>query len=134
MRILIADDRASSRELLRIALESAGYEVSEACDGAEAVKLAREVSPDLILLDIQMPVLDGAETVQLLRQDSKFAALPIVALSAYGMRGDREKALGAGFTSYLTKPVALTALRAEVARLLVRCAASGRARVPGDYR
>src|SRR5437773_244131 len=104
MRILVADDRASSRELLRVALEIAGYQVSEACDGAEAVRLARELGPDLILLDIQMPVLDGAEAVRLLRQDPRFATLPIVALTAYGMRGDREKALTAGFTSYLTKP------------------------------
>src|SRR5262245_48257711 len=107
MRILIADDRASSRELLRLALQAAGHEVTEACDGAEAVKLAREVTPDLILLDIQMPVLDGAEAAQLLRQDPRFATLPIVALTAYGMPGDREKALNSGFTSYLTKPVSL---------------------------
>lgn len=120
MRILIADDRAASRELLRVALEGAGYEVSEACDGAEAVQLARELGPDLILLDIQMPVLDGAEAATLLRQDPRFATLPIVALTAYGMRADREKALNAGFTSYLTKPVALTVLRAEISRLLLR--------------
>jgi two-component system cell cycle response regulator DivK len=119
MRILIADDRASSRELLRIALETVGYEVSEARDGEEAVSLARELGPDLIVLDMQMPTVDGAEAVRLLRQDPRFATLPIIALTAYGVRGDREKALTAGFTSYLSKPVAVSVLRAEVARLLL---------------
>jgi CheY-like chemotaxis protein len=117
-RILIADDRAPSRELIREILELAGYEVSEAADGAEALEMARQLGPDLILLDIEMPALNGFGVIGLLREDPRFAATPVVALTASAMQGDREKALEAGFTGYISKPVRLAALRAEVARLL----------------
>ena len=117
-QVLVADDKASSRELIRTVLENSGYAVSEAGDGAEAVRVAGETSPDLILLDLQMPALDGFGALERLRADARFAKLPIVALTANAMQGDREKALAAGFTSYLTKPVSLAVLRAELARLL----------------
>jgi CheY-like chemotaxis protein len=117
-RILIADDRPPSRELIREILEMAGYEVVEAADGAEALEMARRLSPDLILLDIEMPALSGFRVVEELRKDARFAATPVVALTAGAMQGDREKALQAGFTGYISKPVRLAALRAEMARLL----------------
>lgn len=117
-KILIADDRASSRELIREILEMAGYQVVEAADGAAALNMALELSPDLILLDIEMPALNGFNVVEKLREDPRFAATPVVALTASAMQGDREKALQAGFTGYISKPVRLAALRAEVARLL----------------
>ena len=117
-QVLVVDDKASSRELIRTVLENSGYAVVEAGDGQEAVRVAQEVSPDLILLDLHMPALDGFSTIRQLRADPRFATLPIVALTASAMHGDREKAMAAGFTSYISKPVALTALRAEVARLL----------------
>jgi CheY-like chemotaxis protein len=117
-RVLVVDDRAISRELIRTVLENAGYAVSEACDGCEAVHIARQVQPDLVLLDLQMPTLDGFGALELLRADARFAALPIVAVTASAMQGDREKALAAGFTSYISKPVKLQELRSEIARLL----------------
>lgn len=117
-RILVADDRATSRELIRTVLENAGYAVTEAGDGLEAIRFANRIEPDLILLDLQMPALDGFGALERLRADPRFASVPIIALTASAMQGDREKALAAGFTSYLSKPVKLAALRAELARLL----------------
>jgi len=117
-RILVADDKASSRELVRTILENLGYEVREADDGIKALQAIRESLPDLVLLDLQMPGLTGHEVLARLRADERFAKLPVVALTASAMSGDREKALAAGFTSYLAKPVTLSTLRAEVSRLL----------------
>lgn len=117
-RILIADDKATSRELLRTVLEKQGYIVIEAADGEEALQKALSENPDLILLDLQMPRRNGYEVLGELRRDPLHAALPILALTASAMQGDREKALAAGFTSYLTKPVALAQLREEIKRLL----------------
>jgi two-component system, cell cycle response regulator DivK len=116
--ILIADDRPSSRELLRTVLERSGYEVIEAEDGEMAVERARSGRPDLILLDLQMPKLDGYAALALLRGDPEFARTPVLALTASAMRGDREKILEAGFTDYLSKPAGTEALREAVARLL----------------
>lgn len=117
-RILIADDKASSRELLRTVLEKSGYAISEAADGGEAIEKVRAEKPDLILLDLQMPIRSGYEVLSVLRQDRDLASLPIIALTASAMQGDREKALASGFTAYLTKPVTLSQLRDEVQRLL----------------
>jgi len=117
-RILIADDRASSRELLRLVLVRAGYDVIEAEDGVDALERARAGHPDLILLDLQMPRLDGYGALAELRREERFRTLPIVALTASAMRGDREKILAAGFTDYLSKPAGPEQLRETVARLL----------------
>jgi CheY-like chemotaxis protein len=117
-RILIVDDKATSRELLRTILERQGFTVTEAADGEEALQQARAEIPDLILLDLQMPVRNGYEVLSELRQDPRFASLPIIALTASAMQGDRERALAAGFTAYLTKPVTLAHLREEIQRLL----------------
>jgi CheY-like chemotaxis protein len=118
-KILIADDKATSRELLRTVLERQGYAVTEATDGEEALQKALAETPDLILLDLQMPRRTGYEVLRELRKDPRHAELPIIALTASAMQGDREKALAAGFTGYLAKPVALVHLRAEVQRLLL---------------
>ena len=117
-RILIVDDKATSRELLRTVLEKDGYFILEAEDGGEALEKARSENPDMILLDLQMPVRNGYEVLTELRQDSRYRTLPIIALTASAMQGDRETALAAGFTAYLTKPVTLSHLRGEVQRLL----------------
>jgi CheY-like chemotaxis protein len=117
-RILIVDDKATSRELLRTVLEKQGYEVIEAGDGVEALRQARADSLDLILLDLQMPIRNGYDVLDELRQDPQYAAIPVIALTASAMQGDREKALAAGFTGYLTKPLALARLRDEIQRLL----------------
>jgi len=86
-KILVADDKASSRELVRTVLERCGYEVMEAANGAEAVALARANGPDLLLLDLHMPVLDGFGAIGQLRAEARFAATPIVALTASAMDG-----------------------------------------------
>jgi two-component system cell cycle response regulator len=117
-QILIADDRPSSRELLRLVLERAGYDVTEAEDGERALTQAREGSPDLILLDLQMPGLDGYGVLAALRAEERFAQVPVLALTASAMRGDREKILEAGFTDYLAKPAAPELVRETVARVL----------------
>lgn len=117
-KVLVADDKAAGRELVRTVLENAGYEVFEASDGEQAVAEAGRIHPDLIILDIHMPGLDGFGVIEMLRRQEHFTATPIIALTASAMMGDRERAITAGFTGYITKPIRLEALRAEVERLL----------------
>lgn len=117
-RILVAEDRPSSRELICTVLNSAGYDVVEAVDGEDALKKASQDSVDLIILDLQMPKIDGFGVLASLRKDERFARTPIVALTASAMHGDRERALAAGFSSYIAKPVDMALLRSEIARLV----------------
>jgi CheY-like chemotaxis protein len=117
-RILVAEDRPGSLELLRTVLESAGYEVLEATDGKEAVEKASSNPVDLVLLDLQMPKMDGFSVLAELRRDTRFRAIPIIALTASAMQGDRDRALKLGFSAYITKPVDLALLRSEVRRLI----------------
>ena len=117
-RVLVADDNPVSRELIREILENDDCEVIEAGDGREALKKVREQRPDLALLDIQMPVMDGNAVMREIRADPQISKLPVVALTAYAMQGDRERALALGFNSYITKPIDIPAFRAEVADLL----------------
>ena len=116
--ILVADDNTASRELIREVLEMSGYDVVEAIDGRDAVSKARESAPDLVLVDIQMPRLDGYGVLRELRVDPQLCRLRVVALTAFAMQGDRDRALDAGFDGYITKPVEITALRREIKRLL----------------
>jgi two-component system cell cycle response regulator DivK len=117
-RILVAEDRPASLELTRTILESSGYEVIEALDGKEALEKACANTVDLILLDLQMPQLNGFQTLAELRKNPRFKETPIVALTANAMQGDRERALAAGFSSYLAKPVDISVLRSEIDRLI----------------
>jgi CheY-like chemotaxis protein len=117
-KILVADDTETGLELVRTVLENHGYQVHEAKDGAEALEQARQIQPDLIILDLHMPILDGFGVVQELRRDAQFADTPVIALTASAMMGDREQAMAAGFTGYLSKPIKLSLLRAEVERLI----------------
>src|SRR5690349_14914436 len=116
--ILVAEDREVSRELARTLLEHSGYAVLEATNGVEAVELALARLPDLVLLDLQMPIKDGFQVLHELRADKRFSSIPIVALTASAMLGDKERALLGGFTAYLTKPLRISAVRQELARLL----------------
>ena len=116
-RVLIAEDRPSSRELIRTVLEACGYAVVEASDGQEAIETAAVQQFDLVLLDLQMPKVDGFGVLAQLRKNDRFASTPIVAVTASAMQGDRERALTAGFSSYLPKPVDLNFLRSEIQRL-----------------
>jgi CheY-like chemotaxis protein len=117
-KLLIAEDDPASRELLGDILKMQGYQIVEAEDGEVALQKIEEESPDLVLLDLQMPKLDGLAVVRRLRQNPRFTSLPVVAVTSYAMRGDREKALDAGFDAYLTKPVDAGGVRETVERLL----------------
>jgi CheY-like chemotaxis protein len=103
---------------VRIALEHCGYLVYEASDGGQALNSARDLLPDLIILDLHMPGLDGFGVIEEIRRDAQLSATPVMALTASAMQGDREHALSVGFSSYLAKPIQLGNLRKEVARLL----------------
>jgi two-component system cell cycle response regulator DivK len=116
--ILIAEDNAVNRELLRELLEMRGHTVTEACDGEEALRMIEQTQPDLLLLDIGMPLLDGFGVVQQIRENPRFASLPVVAVTAYAMQGDREKILSSKFDGYLSKPVNARSLGEELDRLL----------------
>jgi CheY-like chemotaxis protein len=124
IRILVAEDNAVNRELLRELLEARGYTVSEACDGQEALHMIEQAQPDLLLLDIGMPVLDGFAVIRRIRENPRLASLPVVAVTAYAMRGDREKILNSGFDGYLSKPLNPSSLTEELDRLLTKSAQS----------
>jgi two-component system cell cycle response regulator DivK len=115
--ILIADDNPVSRELVVEAL-SGEWTVIEADDGALAVARFREERPDLALIDIQMPSLNGFDVLERIRADAQARKAPIIALTAFAMHGDRERAMGAGFDAYITKPVDLAGLREQIRLLL----------------
>jgi CheY-like chemotaxis protein len=117
-RVLIAEDNAVNRELLRELLEARGYAVLEACDGQEALHMIEQTQPDILLLDIGMPVLDGFGVIRKIRENPCLAALPVLAVTAYAMQGDREKIMKSGFNGYLSKPVNARSLAEELERLL----------------
>jgi two-component system cell cycle response regulator DivK len=118
--ILVADDDPVGRELIREILESQGYQVTEAGDGASAISAIQAAPPDLVLLDIQMPVLDGFGVIQALRREHQFQGIPVFALTAFAMRGDQEKALAAGFDGYIAKPINVSAFRELIRQALSR--------------
>jgi CheY-like chemotaxis protein len=113
-RVLVVDDKPSNRELLRTALEFDGHQVFEACDGTSALKSMKELHPDLLLLDIQMPGLDGYGVLSNVLADSELRDIPVIAVTAYAMAGDRERGRQAGFKDYLTKPFSLKTLLSAV--------------------
>lgn len=104
-RILIAEDNQASRELVEYLLGARGYTTFAAPNGREGLRLAREMVPDLIICDLQMPVLNGYEVVRRLKEDPLLRQIPVIALTAYSMPGDREKTLAAGFSGYFSKPI-----------------------------
>lgn len=117
-RILIADDYDDNRELLRLMLEGVGYTVREARDGRECVAAACAELPDLALIDLSMPVLDGWATLRELRADERTRRLPCVAVTAFAAEKDRERALADGFDAYVSKPFRQRDLLEVVGRLL----------------
>ena len=122
-KILIVDDNAPSRDLVRAILKSVPSDIIEAKHGQEALDLIQQEHPDLVLMDIDMPVLDGLSAVRKIRQTPSLADLPVVAVTSFAMEGDREKGLAAGFTAYLVKPLRAAALREQVQQLLGRALA-----------
>jgi two-component system cell cycle response regulator DivK len=103
-RILVVEDQEDLRDVLRTLLVGSGYEMLEATNGEAGVAKARSDRPDLILMDIQMPVLNGYEATQQIKADPELASTPIVAVSSFAMKGDEEKARAAGCDHYVTKP------------------------------
>ena len=120
IKVLIAEDNAVNRELLRELLELRGYTVLEACDGQEALRIIELTQPELLLLDIGMPEMDGFAVIRRIRENPRLAKLPVVAVTAYAMRGDRERILTSGFDGYLSKPVNPSSLTEELGRLLTK--------------
>lgn len=117
-KILIVEDNENNRSLFRDILTFHGYEVSVAIDGQEGVALARELKPDLILMDIQMPGMDGMTAGGILKGDPATSGLKIIALTSFAMRGDQEKFLTAGFDGFLSKPISTRELPGLVKRWL----------------
>jgi two-component system, cell cycle response regulator len=104
-RILVIEDNQASLELMLYLLDAFGYTPLSACDGAEGVEVARRSQPDLILCDVQLPKLNGYEVCRELKSDPALRAIPLVAVTAYAMVGDREKLLAGGFDGYISKPI-----------------------------
>ena len=102
--ILVVDDEDDLRRLLTTLLKEAGYETIVAADGAEAVALAQEHKPDLITLDIAMPIMDGYQTFEVLKADEDTAAIPVIMITAFGMTHDRARAMSLGVRDFISKP------------------------------
>jgi two-component system, cell cycle response regulator DivK len=115
-QILVVEDNEKNMKLFRDVLLATGYRTLEATTGGQAVELATAHSPDLVLMDIQLPDIGGVEALGRLRADERTASLPVVALTAQAMDGDRERFLAAGFDGYLSKPVNVADLIATVKR------------------
>ena len=120
MTILIADDNFFSRELMRDLLEESGHVIIEAVNGSNALDVIRRCRPDLVFLDLQMPLHDGFTVIRELRDDSSFRKLPVIALTASAMIGDRERVIAAGFDSYIAKPIDVCEVEAQVSRFACR--------------
>jgi two-component system, cell cycle response regulator DivK len=117
-KILLVEDNEMNRDMLSRRLERRGYEVVIAVDGQQGVDLAQATSPDLILMDMSLPVIDGWEATRQLKSMDRMKTVPIIALTAHAMSGDREKALEAGCNDYDTKPIELPRLLGKIEALL----------------
>ena len=113
-RILVVEDHEENRRIVRDLLTSAGYEIVEAVTGEEGVTLAESEHPDLILMDIQLPGIDGYETTRRIKANPASSRIPIIAVTSYALSGDDVKALAAGCDAYVTKPFSPRALLAKV--------------------
>jgi CheY-like chemotaxis protein len=118
--ILIVDDHPTNRKLLAVVLAGRGYHLLAARSAEEALELLRDARPRLLLVDLQLPGMDGLELTRRLRADAAHAALVIVAVTAYAMKGDEDRARAAGCDAYITKPIDTRALPGTVAALLAR--------------
>jgi len=116
--VLIVDDNPINVELLAHVVESCGHAVLTAMDGLRGQEVARKLQPSLILLDLQMPGLDGLTVVRALKRDERTRDIPVVAVTSYSLSNDRERALAAGFDDYITKPVAVDQLPSFIERWL----------------
>jgi len=119
-KILIVEDNEMNRDMLSRRLQRRGYEVIMALDGGEGIEMATAQIPDLILMDMSLPVIDGWEATRRLKAASTTGSIPIIALTAHAMAGDREKALEAGCDDYDSKPIELTRLLGKIEAILQR--------------
>ena len=119
-KILLVEDNEMNRDMLSRRLVKRGYEVVVAVDGQEGVDKARAESPALVLMDMSLPVLDGWEATREIRADPATRAIPVIALTAHAMAGDREKALAAGCDDFDTKPIELERLLGKIQALLAQ--------------
>jgi CheY-like chemotaxis protein len=117
-KILLVEDNEMNRDMLSRRLERKGFEIAMAVDGRQGIEMARSGNYDLILMDMSLPEVDGWEATRELRKDPKTAAVPIIALTAHAMSGDREKALEAGCNDYDTKPIELPRLLGKIEALI----------------
>lgn len=129
VRILLVDDEELNRDLLKRRLERRGFEVLLACDGADACAQTLDQLPDLVLMDMSMPVMDGLEASRKLKADPKTRGIPIIGLTALAMPGDRERVLAAGCDDYETKPIEFNRL---LEKIQARLAQAGRS-AGGDH-
>jgi len=104
-KILIVEDNEKNLKLFSVIIKSLGYAILTAMNGEEGVSMAKENAPDLILMDIQMPVMDGITALNMLKSDERTKNIPVIALTSYAMAGDKEKFLGLGFSDYISKPI-----------------------------
>ena len=116
--VLLVEDNVHNRRIFQGVLSHAGFEVVEAEDGARALELVRQSRPDLILMDLSIPVVDGWECTRRLKADEATRAIPIIALTAHAMSGDEDRARAAGCDGYLTKPISPKRVVEEVRRVL----------------
>ena len=124
-KILIVEDNEDNRDMLSRRLQRKGHMIVHAADGQEAVDVAARERPDLILMDVGLPVMDGLEATRRIRARTETQTIPIIALTAHAMSGDRAKALQAGCDDYHAKPVELPRLLAQMEALLARAARAG---------
>lgn len=117
-RILIVEDTEDNRQILRDLLTNAGFEIVEAHDGEAAVEAASKHHPDLILMDIQLPIMNGYEAIRRIKADTKLQPIPIIAVTSYALSEDKEKARAAGCDGYVAKPFSPRQLLATVRDLL----------------
>jgi two-component system cell cycle response regulator DivK len=116
--VLLVEDVEDNRELARLLLETQGHTVIDALDGQMAVEMALKFRPDLVLMDLSLPGVDGWEATRRLRADPRTALMPIIALTAHAMSGDRERVLASGFDGYIPKPIDVSSFMASLARYL----------------
>jgi CheY-like chemotaxis protein len=117
-RVLLIEDNPQNRYLVTFLLEAHGYDVASAPDGAQGIDLAGRILPQLILLDIQLPTMDGYAVAHALRKNPDLSTTPIVAVTSYAMSGDREKAMAAGCNGYIEKPINPETFVSEIERYL----------------
>lgn len=117
-KILLVEDNEMNRDMLLRRLIRKGYEVVMAIDGAEGLALARSVAPDLILMDMSLPVISGSDATKQLKADARTASIPVIALTAHAMSTDRDEAMQAGCDEYDTKPIELSRLLDKIETLL----------------